>query len=125
MTGAGEAREGTRGSPSKTPTVQGSLAYDTSDVAGKVIPLARRMLVEIANPRSFNDAQAIGDRLKGGAVVIVVLHGADADLSGRIRDFAFGLVAGCQGGASQAGDGILVLTPPGVAMTGTEEYAVR
>lgn len=105
--------------------MQGSLAYDTSDVAGKVIPLARRMLVEISHPRNFNDAQGIGDRLKSGAIVIVVLHDADGDLSGRIRDFAFGLVAGCQGGASQAGDGILVLTPPGVQMTGTEELSVR
>jgi cell division inhibitor SepF len=99
----------------------GSVAYDTSEGAGKVIPLARPMLVQISHPRSFNDAQGIGDRLKGGAVVVVVLHEADRHLASRIRDFAFGLVAGCKGGAAQGGDGILVLTPPGVSMTGTEE----
>ena len=99
----------------------GSLAYDDSERYGKVIPLARQMLVQISHPRSFNDAQAIGDRLKGGAVVIVVLQDADRDLAGRNRDFAFGLAAAREGAVAQGGDGILVLTPPGVSVTGAQE----
>lgn len=116
--------EGVSPSAPKGFTVTGSIAaYDASEREGKVIPLARRMQVHISHPRSFNDAQEIGDRVKAGSVVIVVLHDADSHLASRIRDFAFGLVAGCKGTASQGGAGILVLAPSGVEMTGTEELA--
>lgn len=103
--------------------VSGAVAYDTRDELGQVLPFRRPLRVEISNPRSFNDARRIGDVLKRGSVVVVVLHDADANLAGRIRDFAFGLVAGREGGVAQVGNGILVLTPPGVAMSGVDGLA--
>lgn len=104
----------------KTTHVTGAVAYDTSDEIGQVLPFRRARRVDISHPRSFNDARRIGDLLKRGSVVIVVLHEADANLASRIRDFAFGLVSGREGGVAQAGHGILVLTPPGVEMSGVE-----
>lgn len=101
--------------------VSGAVAYDTSDELGQVLPFRRPLRVDISHPRSFNDARRIGDVLKRGAVVVIVLHEADADLAGRIRDFAFGLVAGREGGVAQAGNGILVLTPPGVQLSGVDD----
>jgi cell division inhibitor SepF len=100
--------------------VTGAVAYDSSDQVGQVLPFRRPMRVDISHPRSFNDARRIGDVLKRGSVVVIVLHEADANLASRIRDFAFGLVAGREGGVAQAGHGILVLTPPGVEMSGME-----
>ena len=51
------------------------------------IPNAR---VHVVQPKSFNDAQEIGDRLKTGQPVIVNLQDVDAELSRRLIDFCSG-----------------------------------
>ena len=51
----------------------------------------------IVTPRSFNEAQEIGDHYKEKLPVIINLQPAERDLSRRIIDFASGLCYGLAG----------------------------
>src|SRR5688572_21863540 len=50
-----------------------------------------RMSVHVVEPRTFNDAEEIGDRLKVNAPVIMNLQHAQPNLARRLVDFASGL----------------------------------
>ena len=47
--------------------------------------------VHVVEPRSFNDAQQVGDRMKAGQPVILNLQGLERDLQRRLIDFCSGL----------------------------------
>jgi cell division inhibitor SepF len=80
--------------------------------------LPERQRVQLASPQQFNDARHIADSVKGGASVIVNLADADTALDGRLGDFALGLAAGLGGTVGRAGQRLMVVAPPGVALSG-------
>jgi len=74
--------------------------------------------VRLATPQQFNDARLIADSVKGGASVIINLAEADVALDDRMGDFALGLAAGLGGTVGRAGRRLMVVAPPGVALSG-------
>lgn len=64
-------------------------------------------------PRTFNQAQEIGDCFKDGVPVIVNLEDVDPGMSRRIIDFASGLCYALGGTMEKVGTGVFLLKPGG------------
>ena len=69
---------------------------------------------EIVAPKSFNDAQDVGDRFRDGVPVIINLQDADPGLAIRVIDFASGLTYALEGGMQRIADKVFVVTPRNV-----------
>src|SRR5918996_1530754 len=86
-------------------------------VASAVAP---RVSMHVVEPRSFNDAKEIGDKLKVNSAVIMNLQHADANLAKRLVDFASGLTYMASGSLKKVGERIFLLTPPNVEVSAEE-----
>jgi cell division inhibitor SepF len=86
------------------------------------IPAAR---VHVMEPRGFNDAQEVGDRLKAGQPVILNLQGVDRDLQRRLIDFSSGLAYALSGTMSKAADQVFLLTPSNVEVSEEEKERLQ
>ena len=82
--------------------------------------VAPRVSMHVVEPRSFNDAKEIGDKLKVNSAVIMNLQHANADLAKRLVDFASGLTYMASGTIKKVGDRIFLLTPPNVEVSAEE-----
>ncbi len=78
------------------------------------------MRMHIVEPRSFNDAQQIGDKFKSGIPVIINLQQTEKDVAKRIIDFASGLVYGLNGAITTIANRVFLITPRNVEI-GPEE----
>jgi cell division inhibitor SepF len=86
------------------------------------MPAAR---VHVMEPRGFNDAQEVGDRLKAGQPVILNLQGVDRDLQRRLIDFSSGLAYALSGTMSKAADQVFLLTPSNVEVSEEEKERLQ
>jgi cell division inhibitor SepF len=77
--------------------------------------------VHVVEPLNFNDAQQIGDRVKGNQAVILNLQAADRDLQRRIIDFSSGLAYAVGGSMSRVADSVFLLTPMNVQLSEEEK----
>jgi cell division inhibitor SepF len=92
--------------------------------AVKAIPMPTTR-VHVMDPRGFNDAQDVGDRLKNGQPVILNLQGVDRDLQRRLIDFASGLAYALNGTMSKAADQVFLLTPSNVEVSEEEKERLQ
>lgn len=92
--------------------------------AVKAIPMPTAR-VHVMDPRGFNDAQEVGDRLKNGQPVILNLQGVDRDLQRRLIDFASGLAYALSGTMSKAADQVFLLTPSNQEITDEEKERLQ
>jgi len=81
--------------------------------------------VHVMEPRGFNDAQEVGDRLKAGQPVILNLQGVDRDLQRRLIDFSSGLAYALNGTMSKAADQVFLLTPSNVEVSEEEKERLQ
>src|SRR4051812_13869596 len=88
--------------------------------AVKAIPMPTTR-VHVMDPRGFNDAQEVGDRLKNGQPVILNLQGVDRDLQRRLIDFSSGIAYALSGTMSKAADQVFLLTPSNVEVSEEEK----
>ena len=77
--------------------------------------------VHVMDPRGFNDAQEVGDRLKSGQPVILNLQGVDRDLQRRLIDFSSGLAYAVAGSMQRVADQVFLLTPSNVEVSQEEK----
>lgn len=82
--------------------------------------IAPQVSIHFVEPRSFNDAKEIGDKLRVNSPVIMNLQRADTDLAKRLVDFASGLTYMASGTIKKLGDRIFLLTPPNVEVSAEE-----
>jgi cell division inhibitor SepF len=82
--------------------------------------VAPRVSMHVVEPRTFNDAKEIGDKLKVNSAVIMNLQHADANLAKRLVDFASGLTYMASGSLKKVGERIFLLTPPNVEVSAEE-----
>lgn len=82
--------------------------------------VAPRASMHVVEPRAFNDAKEIGDKLRVNSAVIMNLTQANPDLAKRLVDFASGLTYMAQGTIKKVGDRIFLLTPPNVEVSADE-----
>ena len=81
--------------------------------------------VHVVAPASFNDAQEIGDRLKGGQPVIVNLQACDRDLSRRMMDFCSGAAYVLGAHMDRVADKVLLVTPSNVEVSPDEKRRLQ
>jgi cell division inhibitor SepF len=98
--------------------------YDSSSRRLELVRPAR-FAFEVIAPESFEVVQAIADRLRAGAPVLVDLRGCDPQLTGRLTDFCSGLVYALEGTLQHVGREVLLLAPDHVDVSGDEASAVR
>lgn len=82
--------------------------------------MAAPAALHVVEPKSFNDAPEIGDRLKSGQPVIMNLQQADGELAKRLIDFSSGLTYMASGTIKKVADRVFLLTPSGVDVTAEE-----
>jgi cell division inhibitor SepF len=92
--------------------------------AVKPIPMPTTR-VHVMEPRGFNDAQEVGDRLKSGQPVILNLQGVERDLQRRLIDFSSGLAYALNGTMSKAADQVFLLTPSNVEVSDEEKERLQ
>jgi cell division inhibitor SepF len=77
--------------------------------------------VYLSVPRTFNDAQPIGDRYKRGIPVIINLQTVEAGLAKRLIDFASGLTYALDGRMQRIADKVFLLTPENVELSAEDQ----
>ena len=77
--------------------------------------------VHVVEPLNFNDAQEIGDRVKGNQAVILNLQSSPRELQRRLIDFSSGLAYAVGGSMSRVADSVFLLTPLNVQLSEEEK----
>lgn len=76
--------------------------------------------VHVVEPIEFGDAQQVGDRLREGAPVCVVLTEVETDLARRLIDFCSGSTYALGGSMERVGKNVFLLVPLGVTVADEE-----
>jgi cell division inhibitor SepF len=100
----------------------GGYANVSSGPGMQAVPQVKMQIVE---PRTFSEAQAIADRFKTGVPVIMNLTMTDAELAKRFIDFASGLTYGLNGGLQKVADRVFMLTPANVEVSAEQRRVLR
>ena len=79
----------------------------------------------VVSPKSFNDAQEVGDWFKKRQPVIVNLQGLDRDLTRRLLDFASGVAYGLGGNVERVASHVYLLTPADVEVSDDDRRRLR
>jgi len=106
------------------PAPQPAPAAVPRPAAVKPIPMPTTR-VHVMEPKGFNDAQEVGDRLKSGQPVILNLQGVERDLQRRLIDFSSGLAYALNGTMSKAADQVFLLTPSNVEVSEEEKERLQ
>lgn len=91
----------------------------------QAVPVPPNSKPQLVAPRSFNDAQEVADRFRGGAAVILNLQETDPDLGRRLIDFCSGLCYGLQGQMQRVGDRIFLVIPADVQLSADDHRLMR
>ena len=81
--------------------------------------------IRIESPRIYEDSLTVGNYLRDGVPVIVLLTHVDGDVGKRLIDFVCGTTYAINGAMQKIGDGIFLFVPPGVVISDTSEAAVE
>ncbi len=91
----------------------------------RTMPSSQAARVHVVEPRGFNDAQEVGDRLKANQPVILNLQGLERDLQRRLIDFSSGLAYALGGSMSRVADQVFLLTPSNVEVSQEEKERLQ
>lgn len=91
----------------------------------RAVPASARSKPQVVAPRSFNDAQEVADRFRGGSAVLLNLRECDSDLGRRLIDFCSGLCYGLGGQMERVGDRVFLVSPADVKLTAEDRQALR
>jgi cell division inhibitor SepF len=84
-------------------------------------PAARSLgQVHIVEPRAYDDAKEIGDKLRASVPVIMNLQGIEEDLFKRLTAFASGLAYGLEGRVQRLAPRVYLITPANVEVSAEE-----
>ena len=91
----------------------------------QAVPAVPGSKPQLVAPRSFNDAQEVADRFRGGAPVILNLQETDAELGRRLIDFCSGLCYGLRGQMQRVGDRVFLVIPADVQLSADDHRLMR
>jgi len=86
---------------------------------------SRQVRVHMVEPKSFNDAEQIGQKFKADIPVIINLQQAEPELAKRLIDFASGLTYGLDGGIQRVAEKVFLLTPHNVEVSAEDKRWLR
>lgn len=102
--------------PERSSTIRKISREEMSSV--RTLPTAQPLgEVHIVEPRSFDDAKEIGDKVRSAVPVIMNLQGVEDDLFRRLTAFAAGLVYGLNGGLQKLAPRMYLVTPANVEVS--------
>ena len=81
--------------------------------------------VHVVEPRGFDEAQEVGDRLKVNQPVIINLQGLTRDLQRRMIDFSSGLTYALSGSMQRVAEQVFLLTPSNVEVSQEEKERLQ
>lgn len=102
-----------------------------SDLAAPPRPTVVRTMpstaarVHVVEPRGFDEAQEVGDRLKVNQPVIINLQGLTRDLQRRMIDFSSGLTYALSGSMQRVAEQVFLLTPSNVEVSQEEKERLQ
>lgn len=70
-------------------------------------------------PRSFSEAEEVGQRLKEGRAVVVNLHKLDREYAQRTIDFLTGVVFALDGKIQKIGQNVILCSPAEIGVSGS------
>lgn len=126
--GVGMAPRAADPGPNVRPMNRAEAASDTAprpSVVRTMPSASTAARVHVVEPRGFNDAQEVGDRLKANQPVILNLQGLDRDLQRRLIDFSSGLAYALGGSMSRVADQVFLLTPSNVEVSQEEKERLQ
>lgn len=80
---------------------------------------------QLVVPRTFDDAEDFGDRLRSGVPILLNLKELDKAMARRILDFCSGLCYGLRAKMDRAGSGVFLLIPADIQLSADDYQAVR
>lgn len=87
--------------------------------SGGAAPLDANTKMVLFEPRSFGEAEQVGQRLKEGRAVVVNLHKLDANYSQRTIDFLSGVVFALDGNIQRIGQNVILCYPSSIGVAGS------
>jgi cell division inhibitor SepF len=81
--------------------------------------------VHVVEPRGFDDAQEVGDRLKADQPVILNLQGLGRDLQRRLIDFSSGLAYALNGRMQRVADQVFLISPTNIEVSQEEKERLQ
>lgn len=95
--------------------------------SGSVRPLPGNSGAKLhsVTPKSFADAQEIGERFRAGHTVLVNLGEVERETKRRLIDFAAGLIFGLNGAMERVSDVVYTLTPRDSAVSSSIDERLR
>ena len=88
-------------------------------------PVTKTYRITTLNPRTYNEARAIGERFREGMPVIMNLTEMDDADAKRLVDFAAGLSFGLRGSIERVTAKVFLLSPQDVAVTAEDKAKIR
>ena len=88
-------------------------------------PVAKTYRITTLNPRTYNEARAIGEHFREGMPVIMNLTEMDDADAKRLVDFAAGLSFGLRGSIERVTAKVFLLSPQDVAVTAEDKAKIR
>jgi cell division inhibitor SepF len=86
---------------------------------------AKQVRMHTVEPKSFNDAEQIGQKFKADIPVIINLQQADPELAKRLIDFSSGLTYGLDGGIQRVAEKVFLLSPHNVEVSAEDKRWLR
>jgi cell division inhibitor SepF len=76
---------------------------------------------QIITARAFGDAQRLADHIRRGNAVVLDLRNTEPAMVRRLVDFSSGLTYALDGKMAKTAQGVILVTPPGVAIDSAEQ----
>jgi cell division inhibitor SepF len=86
---------------------------------------SKQVRMHMVEPKSFNDAEQIGQKFKADIPVIINLQQADPELAKRLIDFSSGLTYGLEGGIQRVAEKVFLLSPHNVEVSAEDKRWLR
>lgn len=80
---------------------------------------------QLVTPRSFEDSEGFGDRLRSGESILLNLREVDVATARRILDFCAGLCYGTRASMERSGKRVFLLVPAEVHLSADDHQAIR
>lgn len=86
---------------------------------------SKQVRMHMVEPKSFNDAEQVGQKFKADIPVIINLQQAEPELAKRLIDFSSGLTYGLDGGIQRVAEKVFLLSPHNVEVSAEDKRWLR
>ena len=114
-----EEDEVVEATPAQAAAIEGESQTRYERPKAKSATLNSNTKMVLFEPRSFGEAEEVGQRLKEGRAVVVNLHKLDRDYAQRTIDFLTGVVFALDGKIQKVGQNVILCSPSQIGVQGS------